>query len=88
MEINRFKTETETGNTPENLSPRAKCGAKIEESLLAGNEVEDLVLVTLIANCIRETNEEVESGEWGGWILDDFPRTKNQAQLLEKELTG
>jgi adenylate kinase family enzyme len=47
--------------------------------------MDDEYQVSLIMAAIRKASEANDSS---GWLLVDFPRTRNQAQLLEKELTG
>lgn len=54
-------------------------------SLKEGKEVDDRVMVGLFVNKIQKVENLPETG---GWILDGFPRNLNQAQLLEKQLTG
>ena len=68
------------------LSTRAKLGSLAHASLVEGQGVEDVVLVKLMAEAIRNINCDPEKK--GGWLMDDFPRTAAQAQALEKELTG
>ncbi|KNE60449.1 hypothetical protein AMAG_05837 [Allomyces macrogynus ATCC 38327] len=60
-------------------------GRRAQECLLAGADVDDAVLVGLVAYRIRQIAEQDAAA---GWILVGFPRTRAQAQLLEKELTG
>lgn len=41
-----------------------------------------------MTHAIKEANDLVSQKQITGYILDDFPRTRNQAQMIEKELTG
>jgi len=54
---------------------------KISEEAFVGKPIDDEKLVALIVDAIR-------SNETKNWILVDFPKTKAQAMLLEKELGG
>eukprot|EP01135_Chromosphaera_perkinsii_P000517 Nk52_evm11s106 gene=Nk52_evmTU11s106 len=81
-----LKGEDTGSNTEAELSSRAKLGLLCHSSLVEGKEVEDEVLVKLMAEAIRNINCDHE--QKGGWVMDDFPRTAAQAQALEKELTG
>ncbi|RLJ01067.1 MAG: adenylate kinase [Candidatus Aenigmatarchaeota archaeon] len=56
-------------------------GKKIEETMNQGGLVSDEILIQLIKTRIKDKDCE------NGFILDGFPRTKNQAENLEK-LTG
>lgn len=68
------------------LTPSAKQYAEAAvKALKEGKEVEDKVLVGLLIERIRNLEKSEKSG---GWLIDGFPRTANQAQLFEKELTG
>jgi len=58
---------------------------KIKTCLNAGKEIGETILVSLVSIKIFELNNNPENN---GWILLDFPRTLNQAKLLEKELSG
>ncbi|EPZ35053.1 hypothetical protein O9G_005789, partial [Rozella allomycis CSF55] len=50
--------------------------------------LDDNLMVSIVANKIKECNLEIEEKRFGGWVLIDFPRTRNQAMLLDKELIG
>lgn len=56
----------------------------------ASLQVDDTVLVKLIIHEIHDLarQQQSEGKEVGGWIIDGFPTTAQQAALLEKELTG
>ncbi|XP_026639630.1 sperm flagellar protein 2 [Microtus ochrogaster] len=65
-----------------NLSLRAQLGAKSEQLLKKGKSVPDILLVNIMVNAIKE----IPANE--SWVIDGFPMTLNQAQLLEEALTG
>ncbi|KAI8909472.1 hypothetical protein DFJ77DRAFT_472693 [Powellomyces hirtus] len=70
-------------------SPRVNLGAKVEINMLEGGSPDDALLVSLVVEAIQKLlPPDDASGESGGFILADFPRTRAQAQLLEKELSG
>ena len=58
-------------------------GANIQINMMQGNAPDDKHLVQLVVHAMN--HEPLSSG---GWILVGFPNTKNQAQLLERELSG
>ncbi|XP_078221732.1 sperm flagellar protein 2 isoform X9 [Callithrix jacchus] len=64
------------------LTTRAQLGAKSEQLLKKGKSIPDVLLVDIMVNAINmiPVNQD--------WILDGFPMTLNQAQLLEEALTG
>ncbi|XP_006156392.1 sperm flagellar protein 2 isoform X2 [Tupaia chinensis] len=64
------------------LTVRAQLGAKSEQLLKKGKSIPDLLLVNILVNAINEFPANK------GWILDGFPMTLNQAQLLEDALRG
>ncbi|MBZ3886180.1 Sperm flagellar protein 2 [Sciurus carolinensis] len=64
------------------LSVRAQLGEKSEQLLKKGKSIPDKLLVNIMVNAINEIPVNQ------GWILDGFPMTFNQAQLLEEALTG
>lgn len=64
------------------LSNKAILGQKICESLKQGKNVEDQVLIEVVADAIRNIPEE------NGWVLDGFPVTYSQTKALEKSLSG
>jgi adenylate kinase family enzyme len=88
---NEFDEHVLTGKEKRKLpnhisSPLAQIGAKIQVSMMEGSVADDSILVSLAVESIRKATSN--DSEMGGWILVDFPRTKSQAQLLEKELSG
>uniref|UniRef100_A0A2K6TZ93 Sperm flagellar 2 n=1 Tax=Saimiri boliviensis boliviensis TaxID=39432 RepID=A0A2K6TZ93_SAIBB len=64
------------------LTTRAQLGAKSEQLLKKGKSIPDVLLVDIMVNAINmiPVNQD--------WILDGFPMTLNQAQLLEEALMG
>ncbi|XP_013370455.1 PREDICTED: sperm flagellar protein 2 isoform X2 [Chinchilla lanigera] len=64
------------------LTVRAQLGGKAQQLLKKGKSIPDTLLVNIIVNAINE----IPANQ--GWILDGFPMTLNQAQLLEEALTG
>ncbi|XP_052599103.1 sperm flagellar protein 2 isoform X4 [Peromyscus californicus insignis] len=64
------------------LTVRAQLGAKSEQLLKKGRSIPDILLVNILVNAIK--NMPVNQS----WVLDGFPMTLNQAQLLEEALTG
>ncbi|XP_054209506.1 sperm flagellar protein 2 isoform X3 [Homo sapiens] len=64
------------------LTTRAQLGAKSEQLLKKGKSIPDVLLVDIIVNAINEIPVNQDC------ILDGFPMTLNQAQLLEEALTG
>lgn len=50
---------------------------------MEGHSPDDSLLVDLVVYAL---NQQSEGG--GGWILLDFPKTRDQAVLLERELSG
>jgi hypothetical protein len=50
---------------------------------MEGQSPEDSLLVDLVVCALSQLSEG-----GGGWILLDFPKTREQAVLLERELTG
>ncbi|XP_030669824.1 sperm flagellar protein 2 [Nomascus leucogenys] len=64
------------------LTTRAQLGAKSEQLLKKGKSIPDVLLVDIMVNAINEIPVNQD------WILDGFPMTLNQAQLLEEALTG
>ncbi|XP_048450235.1 sperm flagellar protein 2-like [Rhincodon typus] len=63
-------------------SVRAELGARAAKFLRKGKGVPDELLVEIIVECVRSLPVDC------GWILDGFPVTAHQAELLEKWLTG
>lgn len=58
-------------------------GAKIQLCLVEGRSPDDALLVELVVKAIQKLSLTPS-----GWILVDFPKTKEQAVLLERQLTG
>ncbi|RKO93481.1 hypothetical protein BDK51DRAFT_25580, partial [Blyttiomyces helicus] len=65
-------------------------GAKIQLAMMEGSSPDDHLLVTLVVEAMRKATVPTDQQQFGagGWILVDFPRTRAQAQILEKELSG
>mgnify|MGYP000126431260 FL=1 len=55
----------------------------VRGSLESGADVSDADSVALIANALRQVDQEKQ-----GWVLDGWPETLAQAQLLHKELVN
>jgi adenylate kinase family enzyme len=62
---------------------KQQIGAKLQLAMAEGLKPDDTLLVALLVEAMQQEPEKP-----GGWILVDFPRTKQQAQLLERELSG
>jgi adenylate kinase family enzyme len=62
---------------------KQQIGAKLQLALLEGQKLDDTLLVSLVIDAMGQEPEKA-----GGIILVDFPRTKQQAQLFERELSG
>ncbi|KAJ3039877.1 Sperm flagellar protein 2 [Rhizophlyctis rosea] len=65
---------------------KSQIGARIQAMILAGHPVDDALFVALVVDAIKQVPEEKEGR--GGWVLVDFPRNRNQAVGLERELSG
>ncbi|KAM4875931.1 sperm flagellar protein 2 [Thomomys bottae] len=76
------KIPTVEDNSVPKLSVRAQLGAESEQLLKKGKSVPDTLLVNIMVNAINEIPMHQ------GWVLDGFPMTLNQAQLLEEALMG
>ncbi|KAI8999817.1 hypothetical protein BC832DRAFT_563700 [Gaertneriomyces semiglobifer] len=75
--------------TPAEHSPsKAEVAARLQGSLLEGRAPEDELLVFLVVDAIQEALSQPSPDFPGGIVLVDFPRNKQQSQLLERELTG
>jgi adenylate kinase family enzyme len=57
-------------------------------TLLAGKDLDDASMVALFADAAKKYDALALKGKIGGWVLDGFPRTRAQAQLLERALSG
>ncbi|KAJ3032751.1 Sperm flagellar protein 2, partial [Rhizophlyctis rosea] len=64
---------------------KPQIGARIQAAMLAGSPPEDHHLIALVVDAIHQVPE---TQAHGGWVLVDFPRNRNQAVVLEKELSG
>ncbi|KAL4660846.1 sperm flagellar protein 2-like [Arapaima gigas] len=64
------------------LSVRAQHGATLDKVLGKGQAVPDELLVDIVLEAIRRVPPQ------SGWILDGFPMDLQQANLLEKALSG
>lgn len=62
---------------------KSQLGAKIQIALMEGQSPDDSLIVDLVIDAMCQENSKP-----GGWVLVDFPRTRDQAALLERELTG
>lgn len=86
------KSQQSTTSKASTPSTTAAAMKKVQLSLYEGNTADDATLVSLVVDAIRRVSiagpEKDNTDKSGGWILVDFPRTKAQAQLLERELSG
>lgn len=80
--VKKVKENSESRKEVSKLS-KQQIGAKIRLQLMEGHSPDDALVIDLIALTLNQLSE---SG--GGWILVNFPNTREQAVLLEKELTG
>ncbi|KAI8843668.1 hypothetical protein BC829DRAFT_400872 [Chytridium lagenaria] len=80
------KVKTESASQKRN-APNSAVGSKIQVSMLEGAYADDALLVSLVIEGIKKCTTDGKS-QSGGWVLVDFPRTRAQAQLLERELSG
>ena len=72
-------------------STRGEIGRKIQAFMIEGQIPSDSLLVQLIIDAVQKLNPQPpdeQPQKEKGWILMNFPRTRAQAVLLEKELTG
>ncbi|KAI9197523.1 uncharacterized protein BJ171DRAFT_427982 [Polychytrium aggregatum] len=68
---------------------KGQIGAKLQLSMLEGGTADDNLVVSLVVDAIRKATPSDDNPiSSGGWVLVDFPANRNQAQLLEKELSG
>eukprot|EP00002_Diphylleia_rotans_P024704 TRINITY_DN4882_c0_g1_i5.p1 TRINITY_DN4882_c0_g1~~TRINITY_DN4882_c0_g1_i5.p1 ORF type:complete len:1532 (+),score=313.57 TRINITY_DN4882_c0_g1_i5:124-4719(+) len=82
--IAAFEME-EKDSVSKTRSDRSKLGEAALSLLTNGEPVSDEIMVALIINAIQQLGADKTCP---GWILDGFPRTYHQAQLLERYLTG
>ena len=81
----QVSTDTPSPNTllPQLVpSPRAVLGKLAYKMMRRGDSLEDSVLIGLFLQKIKELPDGCS------WIIDGFPKTLSQAQLLEKQLSG
>ena len=79
-----IETPSKEFKPPKFVLSKQQIGAKIEAALLEGQNPDDSLLVSLVVDALTSpTNSKP-----GGTLLVGFPRTKAQAQLLERELSG
>nr|XP_012591871.1 sperm flagellar protein 2 isoform X4 [Microcebus murinus] len=74
--------EVKSSDDVSKLTVRAQLGEKSEELLKKGKSIPDTLLIDIMVNAINEIPVNQ------GWVLDGFPMTLNQAQLLDEALTG
>eukprot|EP00833_Pecoramyces_ruminatium_P006888 jgi/Orpsp1_1/1180920/evm.model.c7180000075125.1 len=90
--------ETKSGNedtnelnssfkSKKNSLTRAQIGSEIQIKMLEGGYPNDELLVQLVIDSISRVNIDHPDCK-GGWVLVNFPQNREQAALLEKELTG
>jgi adenylate kinase len=70
-----------TGDLLREINPASKLGSKIGSFMKKGELVPDSIVMKIVTKKISK-----ESPRKKGFILDGFPRTKNQAQMLEMAL--
>ncbi|KAI8928765.1 hypothetical protein BC831DRAFT_447306 [Entophlyctis helioformis] len=75
--------ESKDGKSAKKTLTKPQIGAKIQLAMLEGQSPDDSLLVALIIDALSQ-----QPPKSGGWIVVDFPRTRVQAQLLERELSG
>eukprot|EP00833_Pecoramyces_ruminatium_P017937 jgi/Orpsp1_1/1191969/evm.model.d7180000089725.1 len=89
--------ETKSGNedtnelnssfkSKKNSLTRAQIGSEIQIKMLEGGYPNDELLVQLVIDSISRVNIDHPDCK-GGWVLVNFPQNREQAALLEKELT-
>ncbi|XP_021117165.1 sperm flagellar protein 2 isoform X2 [Heterocephalus glaber] len=76
------EVKSSDSNNFSKLTVRAQLGAKSQQLLKKGKSIPDTLLVNIIVNAVNEIPVNQ------GWILDGFPMTLNQTQLLEEALIG
>ncbi|KXS16769.1 hypothetical protein M427DRAFT_30893 [Gonapodya prolifera JEL478] len=75
-------------NSSKDRKDRLGTASKLQMALLEGRSPDDALLVSLVVEYVNQISAPADGSPPGGWILSDFPRNRNQAQLLEKELSG
>ncbi|TPX38066.1 adenylate kinase [Synchytrium microbalum] len=69
--------------TQDGLPSIAELGTRLELSLLEGSAPDDATLVGAVATAIKKCEEARL-----GWVLCNFPKSRYEAQLLERYLSG
>lgn len=64
------------------FSPLASLGQAAECAMLGGQAVDDVTIIDIILHELKALPEK------SGWVIESFPATLNQAQLLDKALSG
>lgn len=64
----------------EAVAARSDLGRKVEGILAAGQLVSDNIVLELIRGAVAETKED---SSLAGWMMDGFPRTIGQAEMLD-----
>jgi hypothetical protein len=77
------KGKQTTENKKKDASVKQQIGTKLMAVLAEGQNPDDALLVSLLVDTLIQEPEKS-----GGFIILDFPCTINQAQLLERELSG
>ncbi|KAG4097623.1 hypothetical protein H8356DRAFT_940879 [Neocallimastix lanati (nom. inval.)] len=68
---------------------RAQIYSEIQTKISEGGYPGDELLVQLVIDSINRVNTNAKYPDCkGGWVLVNFPQNREQAALLEKELTG
>jgi adenylate kinase family enzyme len=62
---------------------KQQIGAKLQLPMMEGQAPDDFLLVSLVLEAMSQEPERP-----GGYLLVDFPKTRQQAQLLEREISG
>lgn len=72
------------------LTNRAYLGGKAQEALVKGLEISEEITGAIVADAIRTMNAKIalDPSTAQGWVLVDYPKTRAQAALLERELSG
>ena len=64
---------------------KPQIGAMLQHAMTDGQSPDDSLLVQLVTDAM---SMEPAPEKRGGWLILDFPQTRNQAMLLEKEISG
>lgn len=62
---------------------KQQIGARLQLTMMEGLSPDDSLLVSLVVEAMSQEPEKP-----GGYVLVDFPKTRQQAQLLEREISG